>query len=119
MKQFDINLAKQGHPVQTRDGKPVRIICFDRKGNNPIVALVGDEEVIFWYDETGKQCAGIHGNKDLFMATTKHEGWINLYKDEDGTIRTGKNVHSSEKEAEISLINGTEYITTIKIEWEE
>lgn len=33
MKPFDLELAKAGHPVQTRDGRPVRIICYDRKDN--------------------------------------------------------------------------------------
>lgn len=41
MKKFDLELAKQGHPVQTRNGRPVRIICWDRKSEYPIVALIG------------------------------------------------------------------------------
>lgn len=40
MKPFDLELAKQGHPVCTRDGKDVRIICFDAKGPNPIIGLL-------------------------------------------------------------------------------
>jgi hypothetical protein len=39
MKEFDLELAKAGHPVCTRDGKPVRIVCFDAKGDYPIVGL--------------------------------------------------------------------------------
>lgn len=39
MKPFNLELAKQGHPVITRNGKKARIICFDRKGE-PIVALI-------------------------------------------------------------------------------
>ena len=39
MKEFDLELAKAGHPVCTRDGKPVRIVCFDAKGDFPIVGL--------------------------------------------------------------------------------
>ena len=43
---FDLEKAKVGHPVCTRDGKEARILCFDRIGHYPIVALVkeaGDE----------------------------------------------------------------------------
>lgn len=40
MKNFDINLAKQGKLVCTRDGRKARIVCFDRKANTPIVALI-------------------------------------------------------------------------------
>lgn len=29
MKPFDIELAKQGKPVCTRDGRPVKILCYD------------------------------------------------------------------------------------------
>lgn len=32
-------------PVQTRDGRPARIICTDRKGEFPIVALLDYDEV--------------------------------------------------------------------------
>lgn len=39
MKPFNLELAKAGHPVRNAIGKDVRIICFDRKGSHPIVAL--------------------------------------------------------------------------------
>lgn len=38
--------------VETREGEPVRIICWDRRGVEPIVALIGDgrlEEVDTFY----------------------------------------------------------------------
>lgn len=31
-------------PVQTRDGRPVRILCVDRKGSLPVVGLVPDRK---------------------------------------------------------------------------
>lgn len=37
--KFDIEKAKQGKTVCNRLGNNVRIICFDRKGCDPIVAL--------------------------------------------------------------------------------
>ena len=42
MKNFDIELAKQGKSVCTRDGRPARIVCYDfiSLDNTPIVALV-------------------------------------------------------------------------------
>lgn len=41
MKPFDIELAKAGHPVCTRSGNPVRIVCFDKKNTKyPIMALI-------------------------------------------------------------------------------
>lgn len=40
LKPFNLDAAKQGKPVCTRDGCKARIICFDRKDNTPIVALI-------------------------------------------------------------------------------
>lgn len=74
MKPFDIELAKAGHPVQTRNGKPVRIICFDRMYKNyPIIALVevDDTEQSYYYTNEGKLVAGANNDLDLFMATIK------------------------------------------------
>ena len=42
LKPFDIQKAREGNPVCTRDGRKARIICFDKKGDFPIVALVND-----------------------------------------------------------------------------
>lgn len=60
MKSFDLEAAKNGAPVCTRDGKPARIICFDRKStsNFPIIALVrftdGIEEQVIRFTKDGK-----------------------------------------------------------------
>lgn len=41
LKPFDLEKAKQGAKVVTRDGRPVRIICWDKLDDDntyPIVA---------------------------------------------------------------------------------
>ena len=39
-KPFNAEAAKKGARVETRGGDPVRIICYDRKGDDcPILAL--------------------------------------------------------------------------------
>ena len=40
LKPFDIQKAREGKPVCTRDGRKARIIYFDAKGDYPIVALI-------------------------------------------------------------------------------
>ena len=48
MKPFNLEAAKKGAPVCTREGKPVRILCFDRIGDTyPIIGLInhGDIEI--------------------------------------------------------------------------
>ena len=37
MRKFNLEEAKAGKAVVTRTGRPVRILCFDAKGSDPIV----------------------------------------------------------------------------------
>ena len=55
-KTFDLESAKNGAKVVTRDGRPARIVCWDAKGIYPIVALVSGKnfELAQSYTEDGK-----------------------------------------------------------------
>ena len=46
MEEFNIEKAKNGFPVCTRDGRKVRILCFDRKTCEP-----QDNDPIFSFDD--------------------------------------------------------------------
>ena len=125
MKQFNLQeyLANPSRQVVTRDGRKVRIVCTDRKGlcTKPIVALItlpnGDEIVkCFWED--GVETRGVEENiYDLFFIPEKHEGWINIYK-ENKNLKGGY-IYPSEKEASNDGKLLYNYIATVKIEWEE
>jgi len=127
MKPFDLELAKQGTPVCTRDGRNARIICFDRKNPNnmfPIVALVeyNGVEKHYHYTNEGKFGEGRFGiceyGEDLMMATEKHEGYLNIYGKKNMRY-TSSLIHDTfEKAVELGK-DGKEYITTVKITWEE
>ena len=120
LKPFDLEAAKAGKPVCTRDGRKARIICWDKKGNYPIVALIQDNENsehIEYYTENGIfSNGGNEKNRDLMMFTRKKEGWLNIYKDFEDTVCC---VYPTEKEALEDGETEKDYITTIKIEWEE
>lgn len=125
MKKFDLELAKEGHPVQTKDGRPVRIICYDRAGTDyPMVALVKmpdtEKEQTVHYTLDGRFNLDQEDNKfDLVMAPTEVEGWVNLYKDVNtGNITVGGFIYDSEQKA---ITGGWEedYLTTTKITWKE
>lgn len=121
MKAFDIELAKKRHPVQTRDGKPVRIICFDRKGTAPIVALVdtgNDAEEIRYYLADGKRSNTSDVSMDLVMAPVKKEGWVNVYKSDYGNFVAG-GVFSTPGKAEDNVIGDYVYVSTTFIQWVE
>lgn len=119
MKPFNIEEAKKGAKVCTRDGRKARIICFDRREEKyPIVALIADGENGEWvdtYSPEGRSYSGLTSETDLFMAPEKHEGWINIYKGGECSPK----VWQSEQSARGSVIGNEDYITTIKIEWEE
>jgi len=83
LKPFDIQKAKEGKPVCTRDGRKARIICFDTKGDVcPIIALVEENgiEVAYHYDKNGQNAYKKSG-LDLMMYPEKRSVWINVKKD--------------------------------------
>ena len=129
---FDINLAKQGKPVCTRDGRKARIICFDRIDstgcNLSIVALIQCEgtEVLQLYRDDGKRNVKVDLALDLMMLPEKKEGWVNVYKRENEyicenecNVSTGIAVYKSEGEAKRNIDKNEIYVNTIKITWEE
>ena len=122
MKPFDLEAAKAGKPVCTRDGRKARIICFDVKCIKPIVALIqgsDNSEQIEYYTENGVFSNGGTGkNRDLMILLEKKEGWVNIYGEEKE--RYCSNVIYSSKEEALNISKQLkEHITTIKIEWKE
>lgn len=123
LKPFDLEAAKAGKPVCTRDGRKARIICFDAKCNKPIVALIYDcnKETVFQYLENGRFFVDQIDKYDLMMLPQKKEGWVNVYK----SYNVGKkipcmaSIYPTKEEAKKSSVVGFDYVDTVKIEWEE
>lgn len=71
MKNFDLEAAKRGAAVCTRDGRNARIIAFDCKGcgRKPILALIdmGDWEQSASHTERGKIIEDFKDASDLMM----------------------------------------------------
>lgn len=120
LKPFDLEAAKAGKPVCTRDGRKARIICFDAKCDKPIVALIYDcnKETVLQYLENGRFFVDQIDKYDLMMFPQKKEGWINIYTSYDG-IETGISVYETKEIAKKGVDNSVSYLGTIKIEWEE
>lgn len=127
MEQFSLEkyLANPSRKVVTRDGRNARIICTDKKGfEYPIVALIENKlegfEGVLYYTKDGEYTANKSSDKDLFFAPEKHEGWVNIYKTSEGWFSI-YNIYSYiyPTEEEAKKVIGGDYITTIKIEWEE
>lgn len=117
LKPFDIQKAREGKPVYTRDGRKARILCYDFKQNEEYPILVAVE------NKDGKECALLYSNdgisemykssnNELAMLPEKKEGWVNIYKE-----GVDQYIYNNEKAA-LSR-RGSDCIATIKIEWEE
>lgn len=125
MKQFSLDEFKKNpsRKIVTRDWRTVRIICTDFQSDKPIIGLVKDKEEnkerAYNFSEDGRQYPTedvVESNLDLFFVPIKKEGWVNIYQ--DNKLKWNSIFDTKEKAEEIgkSLDN---YITTIKIEWEQ
>ena len=118
MKPFSLDeyLKNPNRKVVTRNGRSARIICTDAKGNYPIVVLIeeGGYDNALSYTKDGKLYVGETNDYDLFFASEKHEGWVNVYRDFDD-VMCGS-VFATEEDAKCKAKTA---IATIKIEWEE
>ena len=124
LKPFDLNSAKAGKLVYTRDGRKARIICFDLQSieKTPIVAAVqvtDKQEVISHYYEDGRQFVDGISELDLMMLPEKKEGWINIYRNEKGEYWSEQILFRTKKDATDFVHDHAQYVTTVKAEWEE
>ena len=114
LKPFDIQKAREGKPVCTRDGRKARIICFDMNSfnNHIIVALITEEngtESIYSYTSEGKWKETKTEN-DLMMLPEKKEGWAIIRK---------YDIYETEEQAEDAILNSHVGAMIRKITWEE
>ena len=126
MEQFNLEkyLANPSRKLVTGDGRKVKILCTNRKSTYPIVALVenhdSDNESVYSYRENGLYSMySLSEENNLFFAPEKHEGWINIYRNEDEDYYKGMAIFSSKEDAIEKGRRFSDYITTTKIEWEE
>ena len=119
MKQFNLNeyLKDPSKKVITRDGRAVKIHCTNFNSVQPIIAEIEGHNFSQSFTRDGKYCIDDRNLPyDLFFATEKHEGWINLYK-EDDIVYASMDTFKTKKEAESASCSTC--IATVKIEWEE
>jgi hypothetical protein len=121
-RPFDLERAKAGDPVCTRDGCPVRIICFDTKGvfNQPIIALIDRsdfEEVIRCYENGTEDIDRNDTVYDLFMAPKKITGWINIFR-YGQSLQPSNVIYDTEIEAENAKRGIPAVLATIAISFE-
>ena len=116
-------LKNPSRKLITGDGRKVkRILCTDAMGPYPIIALVdyGSYDKALSYTRDGNLYIGDLNEDDLFFVPEKHEGWINIFKDDGGNDYVGQSfIFGSKEEAEKEGKKFIDCMRTIKIEWEE
>lgn len=133
MKPFNLEEAKAGKPVCTREGKDVVIIDYNYKctydgydGNILLIGKViqedGTEEAVAYYQDGRERMDG-HNSRDLFMKTEKHEGWGWLNKwaprlSPRSIVSMFAQIYETEEEAWAHKPDRCECFLA-KVEWEE
>lgn len=106
-------------PCTTRNGRPARIVCTDRKlHGGPIVALYIDEsggEQIASYTPDGNLWCRNDRRYDLINIPEKIEGWVNFYDSGEGSFRG----YSYPSRADADRTAKDERIACIKISFTE
>lgn len=111
IKDFNVDAAEQGEIVRTRSGLPVRILCYNAKGNKPIVAIIENEneDKVVRYTINGR-VDNFHSDTprqdDLVIVRAKHEGWM--------LIDQGQALFSSE---EVAIKNKRNGQIVAHVEW--
>jgi hypothetical protein len=124
MKEFNLEAAINGEPIQQRSGRPARLLAHDVKGDYPIAVLVmiGDEgERVYTYAATGRFDNRKPTEFDLVMAPKIVTKWLNIYKGCHGTHYV-RNLFSTEEAARAAFmptIDDDRYIATTSITFEE
>lgn len=130
MKPFSLEeyLKNPSRKVITRWGDPVKIMCTNYYlPNYPVIAEIYYTRIgitkSYNFTKNGRKISDKTDIDDLFFEAEKHEGWINIYKEnteikgKDEEFRGAHIYPSKEKALEAGkLFDG--YITTTKIEWE-
>lgn len=95
-------------PAQTRDGRPVRLLCTDAGSRYPVVGLVqdpdGNEALENWaLDGRVLNEPGVNAS-DLVNVPVQHSGWINIRKVEGklaSSLLRASQVYSTRHEADL------------------
>ena len=122
MKPFNLEeyLKNPSLKVITRDGRNVTIHCTNYNSNFPIIAEIEGAHSSDSFNKEGKFYQ-IDSENDLFFAPAKKEGWVNIFKCASNANRYVEyaRIFQSKEDAEEAIEGDSDYITTLKIEWEE
>lgn len=107
MKPFNLEAAKAGKPLITRDGRRAKFLAHvpEATESHQVVIFVEGGRRPNGYYENGSYLEDEEADTDLFMAPEKVSGWVNLYQRDKGEVATSRNrIHPSKEIAEYSAV---------------
>jgi len=81
MKPFDLEAAKRGEPIVTRDGREAKFIAHVPEANEIQKIVVSVDKGLISLRQNGRTWKDTDTRSDLFMAPKKRTVWVNLYSD--------------------------------------
>lgn len=127
MTLFNLEKALAGAPVVTRDGNIAEISGNkdNCKRGYGLVGWIDGNKCCSWHSITGKFDINSNDGRDLFMASIKKTGFINIFHPvvkleqvpDARDVRGG--VYDTEDLAKTSGSHKEGYIATVPVEWEE
>lgn len=127
MKPFDLEAAKRGEPIMTRDGGRAVFIGMapeDFGVDQPVVAWVEGFEEPGKHFTDGRYYKNEESDIDLFMAPRKHKRWLIVYRNVSLGGQIEADLCSSETDCNTATDKLRDKGHTIlssgqRIEWEE
>jgi len=108
-------------PVQTRDGRKVRVLCTDGPKGRPLVGLVGDEDFpISWLSDGAYYVGALESIYDLINTPTAprtFERWFNVY--DNGEITSHVDRHDADDEIPWQTRIARKRVIFTEGEWDE
>ena len=81
MKSFDLEAAKSGAPIVTRDGRETKFVVHVPEADTLQKVICLYEGNLRTYSESGQYYEHSESDWDLFMKPQKRTVWVHLYAD--------------------------------------
>ena len=100
-------------PVQTRDGRKVRVLCADGRGDHPVVGYVACQNYLYSWRLSGHRYNTDETTiTDLINVPETRVVWVNMYPDESSSV---SKIRVSKNEADVGA--GHDREACIRVEY--
>jgi len=121
MRKFDLEAAKAGAPIVTRDGREAKFVTHIPEAGEGFRVVWMQSGIVGCSYENGKLGENIDSRHDLFMKPQKRLGYINIwYNKEHEEIRCNTRPYESMIDAYETAKGSSDYLAiAVQIEIEE